>query len=72
MCLAIPAKVVELVSNELAKIDLDGVRKVISVELVPEVKLGEYVIVHVDHAIGIVNPQEAQATLARFVAEVAR
>ncbi len=72
MCLAIPAKVVERVSNELAKIDLDGVRKVISVELVPEVKLGEYVIVHVDHAIGIVNPQEAQATLARFVAEVAR
>ena len=66
MCLALPALVVALKDSEEAVVDLGGVRKTINIVLVPEAKLGDYVIVHVGHAIGMVDPEEAAATLALF------
>ncbi|MBZ0093195.1 MAG: HypC/HybG/HupF family hydrogenase formation chaperone, partial [Sulfuricellaceae bacterium] len=51
MCLAIPAKVVELLDNELAVIDVGGMRKEISLGLVEGVAVGDYVIVHVGYAL---------------------
>jgi hydrogenase expression/formation protein HypC len=42
------------------------VRKVISIALVPQAQLGDYVIVHVGHAIGLVDPEEAARTLELF------
>ena len=66
MCLAIPARVVELLPNEQAVVDLGGIRKAISVALVADVALGDYVIVHVGHAIGRIDPEEAARTLALF------
>ena len=66
MCLAIPARVVELRDGELAVVDLAGVRKEISVALVPEATVGDYVIVHVGHAIGVLDAEEAERTLALF------
>jgi hydrogenase expression/formation protein HypC len=66
MCLALPARVVELRSGELAVVDLGGVRKEISVALTPEAQVDDYVIVHVGHAIGMVDPEEAAKTLALF------
>lgn len=71
MCLALPALIVELLDAETAIVDLGGVRKQISIALVPEAQAGDYVIVHVGHAIGILDEAEAQATLALF-AELAR
>ena len=71
MCLALPALVVELIDTDTAVIDLGGVRKQISITLVPEAKVGDYVIVHVGHAIGLLDEEEAQASLALF-AELAR
>ena len=71
MCLALPALVVELIDTDTAVIDLGGVRKQISIALVPEAKVGDYVIVHVGHAIGLLDEEEAQASLALF-AELAR
>jgi hydrogenase expression/formation protein HypC len=71
MCLALPALIVELLDAETAIVDLGGVRKQISIALVPEAQVGNYVIVHVGHAIGILDEAEAQATLALF-AELAR
>ena len=65
MCLAIPARIVALNGLE-ATVDLGGVRKTISVALVPEAQLEDYVIVHVGHAIGIVDPEEARLTLKLF------
>jgi hydrogenase expression/formation protein HypC len=49
MCLAIPAKLVALLANEQAIVDV-----------------GDYVIVHVGHAIGRIDPEEAARTLALF------
>lgn len=67
MCLAIPARVVERSSDdESAVVDLGGVRKEVSLALVPEAGVGDYVIVHVGHAIGRVDADEAERTLALF------
>ena len=71
MCLALPALIVELLDAETAIVDLGGVRKQISIALVREAQVDDYVIVHVGHAIGILDEAEAQATLALF-AELAR
>ena len=66
MCLALPALVVALLDADQAQIDLGGVKKTVSIALVPEARVGDYVIVHVGHAIGLIDPDEAQRTLALF------
>lgn len=66
MCLAIPARVVELVGADQAIVDLGGVRKMISLALVDTVTVGDYVIVHVGYALSKLDPEEAAATLALF------
>lgn len=71
MCLALPALVVALAGPESATVDLSGVRKHISIALVPEAQVGDYVIVHVGHALGVLDEAEALASLALF-AELAR
>ena len=65
MCLAVPARVVSIDGLD-ATVDLGGVRKAISIALVPEAQLGDYVIVHVGHAIGLIDPEEAARTLELF------
>jgi hydrogenase expression/formation protein HypC len=57
---------VSLDGPDLATVDLGGVRKQVSVTLVPEARIGDYVIVHVGHAIGMIDPAEAERTLALF------
>lgn len=71
MCLALPARIVALHGDDQASIDLGGVRKSVSVALTPGVAVGDYVIVHVGHAIGVVDPAEAARSLALF-AELAQ
>jgi hydrogenase expression/formation protein HypC len=67
MCLALPARIVALdAPSAQATIDLGGVRKQISVALTPEAVVGDYVIVHVGHAIGQIDAEEAARTLALF------
>ena len=66
MCLAIPARVVELRGGDLAVVDLAGVRKEISLALVEDVALDDYVIVHVGFALSKLDPEEAARTLALF------
>lgn len=66
MCLAIPARLVALLPGEQALVDLGGIRKVVSIALVDGVAVGDYVIVHVGHAIGRIDPEEAERTLAMF------
>lgn len=64
MCLAIPALVTGLLPDGMARISLDGVVKTISVALVEDVRPGDYVIVHVGHALARIDPDEAERTLA--------
>jgi hydrogenase expression/formation protein HypC len=66
MCLAVPARVVQLLPGDEAVIDLDGVRKRISLALVDGVAEGDYVIVHVGYALQRLDPDEAARTLELF------
>ena len=69
MCLAIPVQVVELGlggDSLRALVDVGGVRKDISIELVPDVQIGDYVILHVGYALSRLDAQEAERTLALF------
>ena len=66
MCLAVPARVVELLDGDDATIDVAGVRKRISLALVDGVQAGDYVIVHVGYALQRLDPDEAQRTLDLF------
>ena len=66
MCLALPALLVERLQGDEAVVNLGGVRKTISLAFVPEAQVGDYVIVHVGHAIGMLDQEEAERTLALF------
>jgi hydrogenase expression/formation protein HypC len=66
MCLALPARVVELLPNLRAVVDLGGVRKEVSIDLVDDAQVDDYVIIHVGYALGKIDPDEAQRTLALF------
>jgi len=68
MCLAIPVRVVQRLGESDAVVDLDGVRKTVSLALVDDVRVGDYVIVHVGHALAKLDPAEAARTLALFAA----
>jgi hydrogenase expression/formation protein HypC len=66
MCLAIPARVVEVRPDQMALIDLGGLRKEVSTALIDSVEVDDYVIIHVGFAIGKIDPEEAALTLAMF------
>lgn len=66
MCLALPVRVMELLPEDQGIIDLGGVRKTISLALLDDVKVGDYVILHVGYALTRLDPEEAEKTLALF------
>lgn len=66
MCLALPARVVELRAGDSAVVDLGGVRKEVSLALVEGIVVGDYVIVHVGFALARLDPEEAEQTLRTF------
>ncbi|MDQ2089734.1 HypC/HybG/HupF family hydrogenase formation chaperone [Marimonas arenosa] len=66
MCLAIPARIIAMREDGLADVELEGVTKEVSLDLVPEAGPGDYVIVHVGYALSLLSEEEAQRTLALF------
>ncbi len=69
MCLAVPGKVISLADRDgtrMADVDFGGVRKEVCLEYLPDVGLGEYVVVHVGFAIQRLDEQSAIATLENF------
>lgn len=69
MCLAVPGQVVsrhERDDNPMAQVDFGGVRKEVCLAYVPEVEVGNWVIVHVGFAIQHLDEQSALETLATF------
>jgi hydrogenase expression/formation protein HypC len=65
MCLAIPAQVLEIdAAREMATVALGPVKKDISIALLEEIAVGDYVLVHVGFALHRLSPEEAEATLA--------
>ncbi|MCM2403731.1 HypC/HybG/HupF family hydrogenase formation chaperone [Rhizobium sp. S153] len=64
MCLAIPVQVKEILPDDMAKVTLDGVTKIVSIALVDDVKPGDYLVLHVGYALAKIDPEEAERTLA--------
>jgi hydrogenase expression/formation protein HypC len=67
MCLSIPGKLIEITGQldetfRTGRVSFDGVIKEISLALVPEAQLGDYVLVHVGAAISIIDEIEAKKT----------
>ena len=63
MCLAVPAKIIEI-KDLLAKVELSGVTKDVSLMLLPEVQVGDYVLVHAGFAMQKVDEKDAEETYA--------
>ncbi len=69
MCLAIPGRVLDIGKQDgttMGEVDFGGLRKEVCLEYLPEVQVGEYVIVHVGFAIQRVDEESARETLALF------
>jgi hydrogenase expression/formation protein HypC len=62
MCLAIPSKIVKI-ENNVATIDVDGVRREASLLLIDDPKIGDYVVVHAGFAINKINEEHALESL---------
>ena len=62
MCLAIPA-LVKSIEGQLAEVEIGGTSRSISISLTPEVKTGDYVLLHTGYAISIIDQDEARETL---------
>ncbi len=65
MCLAIPGKIVEFVDmeNNIAKVDIGGVRRAVNVGMIDDVALGDYVLIHVGFAMSKIDEARAEETL---------
>ena len=64
MCLAIPVQIKEIIDENTAVAEISGLKKTISTALLEDVKVGDYVILHVGYALQKIDPEEAQKTLA--------
>ncbi len=64
MCLAVPALVVAIDGDLMATVEVAGVSRKVALDLVPETKVGDYVIVHVGFAIQRLDEVEARETLS--------
>lgn len=69
MCLAVPGRVLSVTEQDgttMAQVDFGGLRKEVCLAYIPDVVVGEYVIVHVGFAIQRLDEQSAIETLANF------
>jgi len=66
VCLGIPAQLVELVDPEagIAKAEISGVRRNVSIALCPEAEVGDWVLVHVGFALSRIDEEQARETLS--------
>ena len=67
MCLAIPAKIVEIVDseNQIAKVEVGGVRRNVNIGMLDkdDARVGNYVLIHVGFAMSRIDEKEAEETL---------
>jgi hydrogenase expression/formation protein HypC len=67
MCLAIPVSIRNIEGSN-GTVEVSGVKRIISLRLTPEAKVGDYVLLHAGYAIGIVDEEDAAETLKLFEA----
>lgn len=66
MCLAMPAQIIQTQENNIAIVNVGGIEKKISTVLIDDIKIGDFVVIHVGFALTKLNEFEAKKTLALF------
>lgn len=64
MCLGVPAKIIKVMDNNVAMVDVDDNELEISILLIPEVIIGQYVLVHAGFAMQVIDEESAQESMA--------
>jgi hydrogenase expression/formation protein HypC len=62
MCLAIPA-LIKSINGQQAEVDIEGVTREISLQLTPDARVGDYVLLHTGYSISVIDATEAGETL---------
>jgi hydrogenase expression/formation protein HypC len=65
MCWSIPGKIIEI-NGTVSTVDVAGVKKEVGLDIVPDAKVGEYVLVHAGYAIQKVSEDKAKFTIDFF------
>lgn len=63
MCLAIPAKITEIGEHNMCTVDIMGVSRKASLDIVPEAKVGDFILVHAGFALQVIDEETANETL---------
>ena len=63
MCLAIPA-LIKSIDGEMGVVDIEGVTRDVSLQLTPDARVGDYVLLHTGYAISIIDEEEARETIS--------
>lgn len=63
MCLAVPGAITRIINNTTAEVDMLGARREISLRLVPDAHVGDYVLVHAGFGIQVIDAEEARETI---------
>ncbi len=69
MCLAVPGKVIEIYDEggmKMGKVDFGGTVQSACMEYVPDIRIGQYTIIHAGFALSVIDEEEAQKTLDLF------
>jgi hydrogenase expression/formation protein HypC len=66
MCIAVPGKVTGIDDLNMATVDFGGTTKVASADLVPDIAVGDYVLVHAGFIINKLDEEDARETLQLF------
>ncbi len=66
MCMALPYRIVSIDQQKRAEIEVDGARQEISIELLPEVKVGDYVLVYLGAAKAKLSESEAAEIISLY------
>lgn len=65
MCLAVPVEIIHI-DGDRAEVEISGVKCDISIQLTPEARVGDYVLLHTGYAISIIDAAQAEESLAIF------
>jgi hydrogenase expression/formation protein HypC len=63
MCLAIPARITAIDDNRMSTVDIMGVTRKVSLDLIPEAVNGDFVLVHAGFALQVISEEDANETL---------
>jgi hydrogenase expression/formation protein HypC len=66
MCIAVPGKITSIDDMDMATVEFGGTSRIASIDLVPDVRIGDYVLVHAGFIINRLDEEDAMETLELF------